>query len=62
MNAIEGTDLFKKISSIFKDESIEFIKRIANEIILEIDYDNYMKNIDIDDDDMNTHYDFIDEN
>ena len=63
MNTIENTDIYKKVALLFKDESKEFIKRITNEIIEEIDYDYFINNIDIDEeDDIKIHYNFIDDN
>ena len=63
MNTIENTDIYKKVALLFKDESKEFIKRITNEIIEEIDYEYFINNIDIDEeDDIKIHYNFIDDN
>ena len=62
MNTIENTDIYKKLTLIFKDESIEFIKRITNEIIEEMNYDYFINNVDIDEEDDNKiHYNFIDD-
>ncbi len=63
MNTIENTEIYKKVTLLFKDESKEFIKRITNEIFEEMNYDYFINNVDIDDeDDIKIHYNFIDDN
>ncbi len=47
---IENTDIYRKCLLIFNNNDIETIKLIAIDIILEADYENYINNIDVDDD------------
>ena len=62
---IESTDIYKKCLLIFKDKDIKEIKTYVLTLLLELEekYENNINNGEVDDeeDDINKHYDFIDE-
>ena len=62
---IESTDIYKKCLLIFKDKDIKEIKTYVLTLLLELEeeYENNINNNEVDDeeDDINKHYDFIDE-
>ena len=62
---IESTDIYKKCLLIFKDKDIKEIKTYVFKLLLELEeeYENNINNSEVDDekDDINKHYDFIDE-
>ena len=61
-DGIENNDIYRILSKIFLDKDSETIKTMAISILLEIDYDNYINNIDVDDDsDDIIHYLFIED-
>ena len=62
-DGIENTDIYRKLSKIFTDKDRKTKKNMAIGILLEINYDYYINNFDVDDDNNDLiHYLFIEDN